>query len=77
MTNEERIHSVIVDQLGIERSTVSNDTAFTADLGMDSLDDIELVMALEDEFDLDIPDDDAEACVTVGDAVALINRLTI
>ena len=75
MTNEERVRKVISYQLGIETATVTDEKRFTADLGSDSLDDIELVMALEDEFGVSIDDDDAARCRTVGEAIALINTL--
>lgn len=77
MNNEQqnRISRVIAEQLGVELSMVQPETRLVADLGSDSLDDIEIVMAMEDEFGLEISDDDAEKCVTVADIFALIARL--
>lgn len=71
----ERIKRVIAEQLGIENSTVTDEKSFVADFGADSLDSLELVMALEDEFGIQIPDEDAEKCVTVADASKLVNSL--
>jgi acyl carrier protein len=66
---EERLFSTIADQLGVEREQVKPDASFTEDLGADSLDLVELIMALEEEFGVDIPDEDAEKIITVGDAL--------
>jgi acyl carrier protein len=68
----ERVTKIIVDRLGVEESQVTLDASFKEDLGADSLDVVELVMELEDEFDMEISDDDAEKIVTVGDAVNYI-----
>ncbi len=68
----ERITKIIVDRLGVEESQVSLEASFKDDLGADSLDVVELVMELEDEFDIEISDDDAEKIATVGDAVNYI-----
>ena len=68
-TNEERLIEIIAHQLGIEADNVTNDASFMEDLGADSLDTVELVMALEEEFDLEIPDSDAEKIQTVQDAL--------
>ncbi|NMA55100.1 MAG: acyl carrier protein [Firmicutes bacterium] len=68
----ERIKEIIVDQIGVDEDTVTEEAKFIDDLGADSLDIVELVMALEEEFDLEIPDEDAEKIVTVGDAVEYI-----
>ncbi|MCI2253146.1 acyl carrier protein [Domibacillus sp. PGB-M46] len=69
----ERVTKIIVDRLGVEESQISLDAKFKEDLGADSLDVVELVMELEDEFDMEISDDDAENITTVGDAVSYIN----
>lgn len=68
----ERVTKIIVDRLGVEESKVTPEATFKDDLGADSLDVVELVMELEDEFDLQFSDEDAEKIVTVGDAVDYI-----
>ncbi len=68
----DRVKEVIVDQLGVDESQVTMDAAFVDDLGADSLDIVELIMGLEAEFDIEIPDEDAEKISTVGDAVNYI-----
>lgn len=68
----EKIQTIIVDQLGINRAEVTLEASFIEDLGADSLDVVELVMALEEEFDLRITDEEAEKLATVGDAVKYI-----
>ena len=65
----EAIKQIIVDQLGVEESDVTMDASFVDDLGADSLDLVELVMAMEDEFGMEIPDEDVEGIHTVADAV--------
>jgi acyl carrier protein len=67
---------MIVDQLGVDEDTISEDSSFVDDLNADSLDMVELVMAMEQEFDIEIPDDVAEKVVTVKDAVEYIQNLT-
>jgi len=71
---EEKVRRIIVDQLGIEASEVTAKASFVDDLGADSLDRVELVMALEEAFGLEIPEADAETIVTVQDAVDYIQR---
>lgn len=66
---EEKVKSIIVEQLGIEESEVELESSFIDDLGADSLDTVELVMAFEEEFDLEIPDEEAEKITTVKDAI--------
>ena len=71
-TVQERVTKVIVDRLGVDESEIKMEASFRDDLGADSLDVVELVMELEDEFDMEISDDDAEKIATVGDAVSYI-----
>ena len=67
-----RVKAIIVDKLGVEESEVTNEASFTNDLGADSLDTVELIKEFEKEFNVTIPDDQAEKITTVGDAVAYI-----
>ncbi|HIA73231.1 MAG TPA: acyl carrier protein [Gemmatimonadetes bacterium] len=69
-----RIREIIINELGVESKIVTDDASFVEDLGADSLDTVELVMAFEEEFKLDIPDEDAEKMRTVGDAVRFVNE---
>lgn len=69
-----KVTSIITDKLGVEESQVVPEASFTNDLGADSLDTVELIMELEKEFDLTIPDEAAEKIVTVGDAIAFIEE---
>ena len=69
---EERVKEIICEQLGVEEEEVTQNAKFIEDLGADSLDTVELVMAFEEEFDLEIPDEEAEKIVTVGDAIQYI-----
>ena len=73
MSTFEKVKKVVVDQLSIEEALVTPQASFTADLGADSLDTVELVMALEEEFKCEIPDEDAEKIQTVQDAVSYID----
>ncbi len=66
---EKKVTAIIVEQLGIEESEVKTESSFIDDLGADSLDTVELVMAFEEEFDLEIPDEEAEKITTVGSAI--------
>jgi acyl carrier protein len=66
---ESKVKSIIVDKLGVDESEVTRDANFTNDLGADSLDTVELIMEFEKEFDISIPDEDAENIATVGNAV--------
>ncbi|MCB9978509.1 MAG: acyl carrier protein [Rhodospirillales bacterium] len=68
----ERVKKIVVERLGVEESKVSESASFIDDLGADSLDTVELVMAFEEEFNVEIPDDAAEKIQTVGDAVTFI-----
>jgi acyl carrier protein len=69
MNTEERVKNIIVEQLNVDLDAVTNDASFIEDLGADSLDIVELVMTMEEEFDLEIPDEDAEKIKCVGDVV--------
>lgn len=69
-----RVISIIVDKLGVEESEVTNEASFTNDLGADSLDTVELIMEFEKEFNIAIPDDQAENIQTVGDAISYIEK---
>ena len=69
-----KVKAIIVDKLGVDESEVTNDASFTNDLAADSLDTVELIMELEKEFDIQIPDDEAEGIVTVGDAISFVEK---
>ena len=69
MNLDERVKNLVITQLGVEASKVTNDSSFIDDLGADSLDTVELVMAFEEEFGLEIPDEDAQEIRTVADAI--------
>jgi acyl carrier protein len=70
---EEKVKDIIVEELGVERDKLNADASFMEDLGADSLDTVELVMAFEKEFDIDIPDEEAEKLRTVGDAMKYLH----
>jgi len=70
----ERVKTIVVEHLGVEADKVTENASFIDDLGADSLDTVELVMAFEEEFDLEIPDEDAEKIATVGDAISYIKE---
>ena len=70
----EKVKAIIVEQLGVAEASVTMEASFIDDLGADSLDIVELVMALEEEFDMEIPDSDAEKVVTVSDVVEYIKE---
>ena len=76
MSVEEKVKEIIVDQLGVDEKQVNSEASFIDDLGADSLDTVELVMALEEEFDFEIPDEDAEKIATVQNAVDYIKGQT-
>jgi acyl carrier protein len=67
-----RVKAIIVDKLSVEETEVTNEASFTNDLGADSLDTVELIMEFEKEFNISIPDDQAEKIATVGDAIAYV-----
>ncbi|HEY8105443.1 MAG TPA: acyl carrier protein [Gemmatimonadales bacterium] len=71
---EEKVKDIIVEELGVERDKLKADASFMEDLGADSLDTVELVMAFEKEFDIDIPDEEAEKLRTVGDAMNYLHQ---
>lgn len=72
---ESQVKQIIVSQLGCEDSAIKGETKFIEDLGADSLDIVELVMAIEEKFEIDIPDEDAENIRTVDDAISFINKV--
>ena len=72
---EEKVRSIIVDQLGVESDKVTADAKFIEDLGADSLDTVELVMAFEENFDIEVPDEEAEKLQSVADVVADIEKV--
>jgi acyl carrier protein len=74
MAVQEKITEIIVEQLGVKAEEVTPEASFVDDLGADSLDTVELVMALEEEFGIEIPDEDAEKIQTVGDAIKYIDE---
>ena len=71
---EERVRKIVVEQLGVKENEVTPESSFVDDLGADSLDTVELVMALEEEFETEIPDEDAEKITTVKQAIEYINE---
>jgi acyl carrier protein len=72
--SQDKVKQIIADQLGVKKEEVTENAKFVDDLGADSLDTVELVMALEEEFGVEIPDEDAEKLVTVGDALKYIEE---
>ena len=73
-STEEKVKKIVMDHLGVEESKISLDSKFIDDLGADSLDTVELVMAFEEQFDIEIPDDAAETILTVQNAVDFIDN---
>ena len=71
---EQRVKKIVAEQLGVAEGDIKNESSFVNDLGADSLDTVELVMALEEAFDIEIPDEAAEGITTVGDAVKFITE---
>ncbi len=71
---EQRVKKIVSEQLGADKATLKNESSFIDDLGADSLDTVELVMALEEEFDTEIPDEEAEKITTVQEAIDYINK---
>ena len=76
MSVDVRVKEIIVENLGVDGEKVTSDASFVEDLGADSLDTVELVMAFEEEFDIEIPDEDAERLTTVGEAVSYLKNKT-
>ncbi|WP_337174632.1 acyl carrier protein [Paludisphaera sp.] len=74
MSVEERVIEIVSEQMGVSKDQVSKETSFVNDLGADSLDTVELVMEFEEEFDINIPDDEAEKIQTVGQAIDYIEQ---
>ena len=74
MDIETKVKEIIMDKLGVEETQIAPEASFTNDLGADSLDIVELVMGFESEFDISIPDEDAEKITTVGDAVSYLTE---
>jgi len=72
--NDDRVREIIAEQLGVDQDQVKPEAAFIEDLGADSLDTVELIMALEEEYQLEIPDEDAEKLRTVGDAISYLRE---
>jgi len=72
MNLEERIKNLVITQLGVDADKVTNDSSFIDDLGADSLDTVELVMAFEEEFDMEIPDEDAQKMRTISDVIGYL-----
>lgn len=73
MTTQEKVVEVVVEQLGVKKEEVKPEARFIEDLGADSLDTVELIMSLEEEFGIEIPDEDAEKAKTVGDVISYID----
>ena len=73
-STEEQVKKIVIDHLGIEESKITSDSKFIEDLGADSLDTVELVMAFEEQFSIEIPDDAAETILTVQNAIDFINN---
>ena len=74
MSVDAKVKEIIVEQLGVDANQVTDEASFVDDLGADSLDTVELVMALEEKFDIEIPDEDAEKITTVGDAIEYLKK---
>ncbi|MGD9897499.1 MAG: acyl carrier protein [Calditrichaceae bacterium] len=74
MAIEEKVKEIIIDQLGVDEAQVKPEASFIDDLGADSLDTVELVMAFEEKFEIEIPDEDAEKMRTVGDAISYLTE---
>ena len=73
-STEQRIKEIIVEKLGVDMADITPEASFANDLGADSLDTVELIMEFEKEFDMTIPDEDAEQIATVGDAISYVSK---
>lgn len=73
-STSDKVKSIIVEKLGVDEAEITNEASFTNDLGADSLDTVELIMEFEKEFDIAIPDEEAEKIATVGDAVSYLEN---
>ena len=76
MSVNDKVFDIVAERMGVKKEDISEQTSFIADLGADSLDQVELIMELEDQFDLNIPDEDAEKIETIGDAIKYIEEHT-
>ena len=74
MSAADKVFEIVAERMGVKREDISEQTSFITDLGADSLDQVELIMELEDQFDLNIPDEDAEKIETIGDAIKYIEE---
>jgi acyl carrier protein len=74
MAHADRVREIIVEQLGVDAAAVTNEAAFVDDLGADSLDTVELIMAFEEEFGIEIPDDEAEKLTSVGKSIEYLEK---
>jgi acyl carrier protein len=74
MSHDQKVISIISEKLSVDKSRVVSEASFLDDLGADSLDTVELIMEFEEEFDIEIPDEDAESITTVGSAISYINK---
>ena len=72
--NLDKVKEIIIDKLGVEEGSIKNESRFIEDLNADSLDTVELIMEFEEEFNIEIPDDDAESLKTVGEAINYIDK---
>ena len=75
MSNFEKVQEIVADKLGVEKSKITKEASFIDDLGADSLDTVELIMKMEEDFDIEIPDEEAEKLKTVGDVVDYLDNL--
>ena len=74
MSVDDKVFEIVAERMGVKKEDISKETSFVTDLGADSLDQVELIMELEDQFDLNIPDEDAEKLQTIGDAIKYIEE---
>ncbi|MBL7067038.1 MAG: acyl carrier protein [Candidatus Marinimicrobia bacterium] len=75
MSNFEKVQEIVADKLGVEKSKITKEASFIDDLGADSLDTVELIMKMEEDFDIEIPDEEAEKLKTIGDVVDYLDNL--